>query len=88
MGNRSGAKSWIDRNDPEDKRRVLVRYDSIPSQTKEKYGLPGKSALIMQAKAASHKQAIAGLWRLHAAMLQAGDGAALPGQEAAKAGSE
>lgn len=49
------AKSWLNEPDPNDGRKVLISYKSIPKQTIEKYNLPDVKKLIEQYK---HDKAI------------------------------
>jgi hypothetical protein len=48
IARRDGLNSWANRPDPEDKRRCLVQYDSIPSRTRSK--LPTLESLLAEAK--------------------------------------
>lgn len=43
--NRDGASSWNHKKDPNDKRKVLIDYDSIPDSTITKYSIPSKAVL-------------------------------------------
>lgn len=47
----AGGKSWISVPDPNDKRSVLIEYDSIPTQTIVKYKIPAKADYIKQIEA-------------------------------------
>lgn len=42
------SKSWANVADPEDGRRCLVAYSSIPSGTLERYGLPSEGVLLAE----------------------------------------
>ena len=40
------TRSWICRKDPQNKRKILILYKSIPQYTKKKYQIPSEGELL------------------------------------------
>ena len=44
------VRTWENRPSPRDKRRVLIRYATIPLATQRKYGLPAEQTLLAEVR--------------------------------------
>lgn len=63
--NRTGNSSWENKADPQDARRKLINYDSIPASTIRKYGIPDRNTLMLKAKKSQYNLAKDRLRALH-----------------------
>jgi len=52
---RNGGFSWQNKPDPIDARRKLINYDTIPSTTIEKYGIPSKAHYLAKLEQDAHQ---------------------------------
>lgn len=56
--NREGNPSWAHIQDPEDGRKVLIVYDSIPSPTLTKYNVPSREVYLYRWQQDRQKEAV------------------------------
>ena len=62
---RNGSSYWSHIPDPEDNRRKLINYDSIPEKTLTQYAIPAKDVLIKELELAAKAKQVKTLESVH-----------------------